>query len=451
MNDPQDRADVPPAPARSGQVRAAKGPRVIGRRGMASVGMSSVVAGLSGYVVLLVVARYLDPAKNADFLVYWSLLFGGFAVLGGLQQETTRSIGSARLADRPVRTPARVLPWSIGIAVALAAAVAVASPWWHPVLLRGQPVLTVLLLCTASIAFAGHVTLVGTLAGARRWTTSSVLVGCESALRVVLTVVAVVAGADLLGLEVAVSLSAALWLVIILVSRTMRAAAGSRGEGTARELVTRELQAMVASTGAAALVVGFPTLLRLTTHDAQWATAAPLVLAISLTRAPLLMPLNAFQGVAISYFLDPHRSRAAALSRVVAVLVGVGVAGAVVADLVGPTLMAVFFGAPYRVAGMLLATLTLDSTVLAVLTMTGSAVLALGNHVLYATGWLVATAVAGGLLLVDLPLSARAALALGVGPLAGVAVHVVALLVTRSSPAEAVTSTSGGSPSTPVD
>ena len=91
---------------------------VIGGRGMASVGIASVVAAGSGYLVLVVVARYLEPSVNADFLVYWSLLFGGFGILGGIQQEATRSVGTAAHTGEATPGAARVLPWSLLIGLA---------------------------------------------------------------------------------------------------------------------------------------------------------------------------------------------------------------------------------------------------------------------------------------------------------------------------------------------
>lgn len=403
---------------------------VIGGRGLASVGVASIVAAGAGYVVLLVVARHLSPAVNADFLVYWALLFGGFGILGGVQQEATRSVGTAERLGT-ARTGARVLPWSIVIGAGAALVAFALAPWWRPLLLgQNSSTAIVAVLALASVAYSGHLAMVGTLSGERRWTASSVLIGGESALRLVFVCAAVLLGARLVGVEVAAAASAAVWLLAIPFSAVLRRAARARGDGAVRAMVPRVLQAMLASAAAAALVVGFPALLRATTSEAQWADAAPLVLAISLTRAPLLLPLNAYQGVAISYFLDPHRSRARALVRIILIIVAVGLVGAVVAALIGPWLMTIF-GPKYAVSGLLLGALTLASAALAVLTLTGSGVLALGRHFWYAAGWFVATVVSIAILLTDLPLDERAVLALAIGPVVGVGVHLFALRSSR--------------------
>jgi O-antigen/teichoic acid export membrane protein len=412
---------------------------VIGGRGLASVGIASIVAAASGYLVLVLAARYLSKPVNADFLVYWALLFGGFGVLGGVQQEATRSVGTAERLGSRLPGAARVLPWSIVIGAAAAVLALVLAPWWRPLLLGDHSgALIVAVLGLVGVAYSGHLAMVGTLSGERRWTASSALIGGEALLRVALVAAAVLIGAGLVGVEIAAAASAALWLFAVPFSATLRRAARARGDSAVREMVPRVLQAMLASAAAAALVVGFPTLLRATTSDAQWASAAPIVLAISLTRAPLLIPLNAYQAVAISYFLDPHRSRSRALIRIVLLIVAAGLVGAVLATLIGPWLMTTVFGPDYAVSGLLLGALTLASAALAVLTLTGSGILALGRHLAYAAGWFVATAVAVGILLVDLPLGQRAALALSVGPVVGIAVHLFALRGSRPG-AETVT------------
>jgi O-antigen/teichoic acid export membrane protein len=399
-------------------------PAVIGGRGIASVGVASLVAAASGYLILVVVARYLPTADNADFLVYWSLLFGGFAVLGGIMPETTRAVGAAG-PDRS--SGARVMPWTLLIGAAVALTVALTAPLWRGTLLGDESWSAVLLVCLSLLAFAGHLTMVGVLTGRGRWNLVSAYVGGESLLRLVLVVVAVLVGSEVFGLEVAVAASAGFWLVVTPWSALTRRAVGALADVGPRRLVGNLLHALLAAVGTAALVVGYPTLLRATTDSAQWATAAPLVLAISMTRAPLLIPLNAYQGVAIRYFLDPARRPGRALTRLSLLVVGAGVVGAGLAALLGPWLMTAVFGPDYDVAPEILAALMLAASTVAVLTLTGAAVLALGRHAAYAAGWIVAAGTSLLLLFVDLPLDQRAALSLAVGPLVGIGVHAFAV------------------------
>lgn len=404
---------------------------LIGRRGAASVGAASIVSALTGYGVLVVAARHLTAADNAQFLVYWSMVFALFGVLGGLQQEATRTVGSTlvrRPADGAPR--ARVLPWALAVGALLAVLVAVTSPLWRRLSDVGVPTVVLGVTVLAVVAYAGHVALVGVLAGQRGWETSSLLIGAEATVRLVLVLVVASTGGAVGGLSVATAAAAGTWVLLLLVPEVRRAGA-ARGDVPRRALVSGLLQASVAATGFAVLVVGFPTLLRVTTDAATWRSAAPLVLAISMTRAPLMMPLAAFQGVAIGYFMDPRRPAGAAMVRLGAAVAAVGLVGAAAAGLVGPALMEVFFGAAYRLDGALLAGLTFASAVLAMLVLSGSAVLALGRHTVYALGWWVATLAAVLCLLAPVPLETRALIALLVGPAAGVAVLVPVLRSAR--------------------
>lgn len=401
--------------------------RLIGARGAASVAVASAVSALAGYVVLVVVAHHLTRAENARFVVYWSLLFAVFAVLGGVQQEATRAVGHQLVrSPAPDTARARILPWGMGLGAAVAVLVALGAVWWVPLVgVTGASPL-VLVTALAVVLYAGHLGLVGVLAGARQWETSSLLIAVEALVRVGLVVVAAAWGAGISGLGIAVAASAATWLGLLVVP-AVRSAARRHADAPAGELVRRLLQACLAGTGPAVLVVGFPLLLRATTDEVTWRTAAPLVLAISMTRAPLMVPLAAFQGVAIGYFLDPRRNRVAALVRVCAVVVAVGVVGAGLAAAVGPPLMVAILDEGYRVAGSTLAGLTAAAAVLALLVLVGSAVLAVGRHGAFALGWGVATAVAVALLLGPGDVDTRAVVSLAGGPAVGVAVLVLAL------------------------
>ncbi|MDN5805452.1 MAG: hypothetical protein L0H26_12840, partial [Microlunatus sp.] len=113
-------------------------------------------------------------------------------------------------------------------------------------------------------------------------------------------------------------------------------------------------------------------------------------------------------------------------------VLGVTLAGAALAYLVGPSLFRILLGGVYTLAGTTLAALTVSAGLLATLTLTGMFALALYRHGLFAAGWMSATVAAVILLLVPLPLTERVLLSLLVGPLLGVAVHTIGLVGTLS-------------------
>jgi O-antigen/teichoic acid export membrane protein len=403
------------------------------------VGLASLVAAAAGYLVLLVAARVLTPAQNADFLAFWGLLFFFFGVLGGLQNETTRAVhvtlgaGPGTHAGTGPAAGPRVLRSGLLVGTALAAVLLATAPLWGTAVLGDDPWLLVAVVAVSVVAFSGHAAVAGALAGTGAWSTYARLVGAESVVRLLLTAVAAAVGLGTAGMAAGAGFAAATWLGFA-VSPAVRAVRGLRVGAPGRTFAAATGQAMAGTAASAALVVGFPVLLRVTTPADAYALAAPLLMAVQLTRAPLLIPLNAYQGVAITHFLA-HRDRGARpLLQVAAVVLGVGAVGAVAAALVGPWLMATVLGPDYRVAGGVLAGLTASACALALLTLTGAAVLALGRHRAYATGWLVATAVSAAVLLLPASLELRAVVSLAAGPLVGVVLHAVAVRRATAGP-----------------
>lgn len=391
------------------------------------VGLASVLSGLSGYLILVIAARTLGPARNADFIVFWSLLFGMFGIVGGLQQETTRSVRSADLGVVPAQLPVRVLP--VGLLVGIGAAVVAGStsPLWSAPTLGAGSWPLVVALCLAVPAYAGEATMVGALSGRRSWHACSALISSEAIVRLLLVALVAFTGTNTRGFELASAAAAAVWIVFIIVTPAGRRAAHATGDSDRNLFLSRTGHAMVAAASTAVLVVGFPVLLRLTSSNLEWATAAPLMLAISLTRAPLLMPLQAYQGVAIAHFLSEPGRGISMLLRPAAAILGVGAVGAAGAYFIGPFIMTAFFGPEYRVDGWLLAGLMLAAVCLAFLTLTGAAVLATGQHTAYALGWFLSSATSVAVLLTSLPLAFRSLLSLCVGPLLGIGIHLAAV------------------------
>lgn len=403
---------------------------VIDRADARRVAIGSAVAAVSSTLVVLAAPRLSQSvADNTIFLTFWATLFAGLGVLTGISVETTRAVSAVTHgtgAARPVGPRVGVVGTATGLV--FAGIVGVTAPWWGPVVFGEHAVLLALLVALGCAGCAVHASVTGALAGAGRWQVYARLVGGESTVRLVLVVAAGLAGASVVGRGAGAAIAAFTAVGFLLVSRQSRAVVQVRADVPLRPYVRRLLAAAVASGASAVLVIGFPTLLAATTDAATYALAAPLLLALTLTRAPLMIPLNAFQGVAVTHFVQ-HRDRGLkALLPIARVVVPVGVVGALAAWLVGPPLMELIAGKPeYRVAGTVLALLTLAATGLAMLTLTGAVCQAMTRHGAFVAGWLTAVAVAVGLLLLPGDLEMRAAVALLAGPVAGIVVHLVAL------------------------
>jgi O-antigen/teichoic acid export membrane protein len=405
---------------------------IAGRQAM-SVGLASLVSAAAGYLVIWFVPRILNKADNAEFLAFWAALFLLFGVLGGIQTETIRYV-TARATEGERRVGGSKPPKSVpllAVVVAIGGAVSVilatTSFFWGPAVLGPHWLLLVLILAGAGLAFSIHVGLAGVLSGRHQWGDFSILVASESTFRLVLVMMVGLVAGSTAGIAAAAAGGALVWVLVSLFSPQVRAAFGQRLEGPARDFASKVGHASVATAASASLVVGFPILYRITTPAEVYLASAPLLLAVLLTRAPLMVPLGTFQSVAIAHFVR-HRNRGLAALRPIAILIAaVAIIGAAAAYLVGPWLMVLLFGSDYAVAPWVLAGLTAAAAVLALLTLTGGMCVALNRHRVSSFGWLVAGALTLVILLLPLDADLRAVTALLLGPLLGVSIHTIAL------------------------
>ncbi|UZN01907.1 hypothetical protein [Cellulomonas sp. S1-8] len=399
---------------------------VVGRRDAVGIAVATGVSALSGYAVLVIATRTLDEADNTVFVTWWALLFLLFGLLSGFSVETTRAVAAARRDGAPDGAPT-VLRVAVGVGAVTVVLCALAAPVWSQVVLPDGHAALVVPAAVGALAFAVHSALVGALAGSRRWASYARLVGAEALWRLGLVGAAAVLGLGLGGLAWAAALGATAWLLVVLLSPATREVARARTDAPAGVVARRVAAATVASGASAILVVGYPVLLAATTAPAAYEAAAPLLLAISVTRAPLLVPLNAFQGVAVAHFVAHQDRGLRALAPIAGAVAAVGVVAAGLAAVLGPPLMAWVFGPGYRLEGALMGVLTLASVGLALLVLTGALCQSLTRHRAFVGGWLAASGAAVVVLLLPGGLEQRTVLGLVVGPAVGLVVHLVAL------------------------
>ena len=392
-------------------------------RSLASLLAAAGVSGVAGYVVLVLAARVLDPATNASFLVFWGALYAVFGALVGLTTETTRAVFSSG-----GRGSTPVWPVLVGLAGATAAVVGTSGLLWAPPLF-GDLWPGLLSAMVVGIAlFSLQAGLNGAASGSSAWGIYSLSLGSEAVMRLVLCAVAAAAGSHLLGLAWGVVLACATWVALVVASHDVRQLVHVRVTGSRAALVRRMLVACSASGASALVLVGYPVLLRATTPADVFAGAAPIVLSVSLSRAPLLVPLGIYQNFLVTRVI---RDGLRVLRLVLGALAVVAAIGSLTAWWLGPLLLHVINPA-YDVSGGVFAGLVLTAGLVAVLTITGAATVALDRHGVYLAGWLVATAVSALVLLAPGSLESRVLSSLVAGPLAGIAVHVGRGLLRRT-------------------
>jgi O-antigen/teichoic acid export membrane protein len=398
------------------------------RASVARVGAATALTALCGYAVVYLAARDLAPSGFSIFGVFWGAFGLVTGAANGLLQETTREIRSTLYAGESAAGAPRIHPLRVAAMVGVAAAVVIAgsSPLWSPRVFVEERWLSVALLSVGLAGFCLHSTLLGMLAGANRWTQYGVLMVTDALIRVAIAVATFVIGWGLAGFLWATVGGAVAWLITLATSPTARSTARLLASGSMAVFLRGTAHSITAAGASAILVMGFPVLLKLTSNELG-AQGGVIILAVTLTRAPLLVPLMAMQGNLIAHFVDERTDRLRALLAPAVIIAGIGAIGVAAAGLVGPWLLRVGFGAQYNASGELLAWLTAAAVAIAMLTLTGAAAVAAALHSAYSLGWVGATAAAGLLLLLPLPLETRTVVALLCGPLVGIGVHLLAL------------------------
>lgn len=397
---------------------------------MARVGAATAVTAICGYAVLYLAARDLNPAGFSIFGVFWGAFGLVTGAANGLLQETTREVRFAQHtrpgAGAAPGTHTRPL-WVAGLAGVVAATlVAGSSPLWSAQVFLEARWLSVGLLSVGLASFAVHATLLGMLAGANRWTQYGALMVTDAVIRVAVAVTAFAVGWGLVGFLWATVAGAVAWLIMLAGSPATRAAARMLTPVSTVAFLRGAAHSITAAGASAILVMGFPVLLQ-STYGELGAEGGVVILAVTLTRAPLLVPLTAMQGNLIAHFVDQRTQRLRALVAPAVIVIAVGGLGALAAGLIGPWLLRVVFGPDYCAGGALLAGLTTAAVAIALLTLTGAAAVAAALHRAYALGWVGATVASALLLLLPLDLGTRTVVALLCGPLVGIAVHLTAL------------------------
>lgn len=428
---------------------------------------SSLLAAVSTLLVTMIAQRALNGSELTEFLLFWAALFTVTGIITGIQPEITRAVGTARtraVADRALANRAasggaastegsapqgaRVVTVTAALGAIAGALVLVSSPLWAGQQIPHSAAVGVTVMAVGVFLYALQATMSGVTAGEDRWYLFAAVGGLESAGRLILMLAAALMIPSLAGLEVATVVPMGLWLILAFVTVSGRRLWVARADVPAGRLITNILWSFLSSAAAAVLMMGFPNVLKASgAAESEPVVLGTLILAISITRSPIMIPLQAFQGVAVSAFLKQRHRPVAAFIKPAAAVVAVGAAGALAAYLVGPLLFRLIYpptaGAEsaYEAAasGITLGALVFASALLALMTLSGNMALAVNQHRIYLAGWVVAAAVTLSLaFLVPAPLVPRAIVALAVGPVCGFVVHMVGVaLASRTEEAHA--------------
>ncbi|MDF2916140.1 MAG: hypothetical protein K0S70_357 [Microbacterium sp.] len=395
-----------------------------GRRGLVYLLGATGIAGVAGYVIQAVVPAFIAAEDYVTFSVYWSTVYLIVAAIAGLQQEIARA---ARPSADATRTRGALARYTAGAAIVVVGLTAASAPAWAAAVFGDAAGGLVPPLLAAVLGYTLVAVLSGVFYGARNWKSVAGMTVLDAALRVVAVVGVVAAGAGIAVVGWAVALPFLLSALVLWLVSGRRSVSAIVLDASGGQLARNSVSTVGAALATGVMISGLPLLLGSLAQGLGPQLLASLILVITLTRAPLVIPLLAMQSYLVVTFRDdPSSARrrtvvwSACLLVVTAVLAVAGTA-------VGPWVVEVLYGDKYDVPSLVYAAVIASAGFTALLCLSGPAALARGRHVRYVTGWGAASvALLTGLIVLPTTLEG-VVIPLMVAPLVGAAVHLTAL------------------------
>ena len=386
--------------------------------GVRAIAIATILAGGLGYVLTWIVFRSLGPADYALFALFWAAFYFVLVWLWGLQQEVAR-------ATRPPSPalPARSLSrFTLGITLVVLVLLALLLPLWLVVFSDHEEV--ILPLAVGATGYVLTAVAAGRLYGAQRWRMVAVLVTVDGLLRFAGVVAALAFSPTVPTLAWAVAAAFPLSLLVLAPAIAARVRSRYAVDVGDAALAWNSLRAVAAAVFMGVLISGFPLLLGVADGGRDRAALGTLILVVMIVRSPLVIPAMSFQAFLIVQFRSAARPLRLLLV-VVGGVFGAGILLSIAGAAAGPYLFELLFAADVGV--LLVVAAVLSSVLLAVLFVTGTALLAGGAHGGYLAGWAAAVVATIATLLLPLDLELRGSLAMVAGPAVGLVVHAFVL------------------------
>ncbi|SIN70388.1 hypothetical protein [Agromyces cerinus] len=389
-------------------------------RGLVYILAATAIAGGFGYLIQLAAPAFLGDAETyLAFTVFWSTLYLFIAAVGGVQQEVTR-------ATQPTDVPPQsttLRDFTLLASAALVVVAIVVGLLLSQVAFAAAPVAMTVSFAIGLIGYLLTASLAGVFYGLSLWRPIAILTVVDATLRGVAVGLGLLFGAEPGLLAFLVAAPFGLAFAIVWIGYRAAVVGRFRLDVPARRLSLNTLGTVTAAAATGIMVTGLPLLLRSLIPTFPAETLAGLVLVITVTRAPLIIPLMALQSFLIVDFRDagrrvwPRLVRYGALTALVTAVLAVG------AWLWGPWVVDILSGGRYDVDPGVAAAVMASAGLVALLCLTGPALLSEGRHVPYLAGWVAAASVTVGALLVPIDPVARTIIALIAAPIVGLVIH----------------------------
>ncbi|WP_104192146.1 hypothetical protein [Cryobacterium sp. Y82] len=391
--------------------------------------LATAIAGVAGYVITWLVPRQVGFSAYASFAIFWSLLFFIVSALSGIQQEVTRA--TRPRTDQTLRARHQSVAFGAGTAVITFAVIVATAPAWVNTVFPINSWQLVWPLAAGAASYVLVAVLGGSLYGVSQWSALFWLICVEATLRFVAIAVALIFTSDIVALAWTIAAPYTLTLLVLWPRMTRSLAGKSELDVSLYRLCGNISRTIVAAASMGLMVSGFPFVLGLASVGEPAALLGLLILAVTLTRAPLIVVMMALQSYLIIHFRDLGDAVGARVFKIIGLLGALAVALALVGWWLGPVVFEFLFPGELVPEGWLLAVLVASSALMGALCVTSPALLASSRHTVYSVGWLLAAATTVVCLLLPLDLVAKTVLSLLAGPISGLLVHGSYLAIAR--------------------
>lgn len=402
--------------------------------GLRAVLIATAVAGVLGYAVqLLAPALIADESVYVAFSVFWSTLYLGVSAMSGVQQEVARAAHPA--AGEPATAVLRT--FALAAAALVVVASVVVAVLFGTRVLPGPVLETAAVLAVGLVGYLAVAILSGVLYGLRQWRGIAAMMILDAALRAVLLIGGFAVGLPIGALALLVSLPFGLAFVIVWCWIRRRVVGAFRLDVPLGRFAAHTWGTVGAAAASGVLITGLPMLIGITAADTAPETLGALLLTITLTRAPIVIPIIALQSFLISAVFRGGRVHPARLLRILGSLLGIVVLLAALAALVGPPIVAWVSAGRFEIAGWVVSVVVLSAGLVAAMSVTSPALISARRHSANFIGWLVAAVLTVVILLLPIDSDARFGIALTAPAVAGLFIHVGALTRVGALPAAA--------------
>jgi hypothetical protein len=387
------------------------------------------IGGAAGYLITWLVPRATGFADYTVFAIFWGALFFMISALSGIQQEITRATVPRAAGDG--RREGQAWRFAVAASVTVLAVMVLTAVFWSEALFSTPGWGLVWPLAVGASSYVVAAVLYGSLYGVKLWKAIAGLMVVEGISRVVVVGAVLAMGGDTVALAWAVVLPIPASIIVGWPYIRARLPGRSRLEVPTRRLLWNTTRTTSASASMGILISGYPAVLGLLSSGADAAAVGLLIVTTTLVRAPLVVVSMALQSYLIMFFRDNSHRVVAAFLRLAALVVAATAVLGVLALAAGPWVFEILFPDEAGPERWLFVALVASSGLVAVLCISGAAVLSRGSHAVYSAGWVAAAVATIACLLLPLDLVDRTVISLTAAPAVGLAVHLLALLVRR--------------------